>query len=146
MPEALHQSKSILWFFEWKHVKKRFTLIKQSFALRKFQKMTFCYFQENRSQSNDFYNWIQTFALNVKCMSTKTNVKIFNLISSLVRVLYRMEKRSVRTFDKYRIPSKFWNLMKCLYGLVATQNVVTLQNVVITTFCLATALTSIGKM
>ena len=28
---------------------------------------------------------------------------------------------------------------------VATQNVVTLQNVVITTFCLATALTSIGR-
>ena len=30
--------------------------------------------------------------------------------------------------------------------IVTTQNVVTLQNVVVTTFCLATALTSIGKM
>ena len=30
---------------------------------------------------------------------------------------------------------------KCVKGSVATQNVVTLQNVVITTFCLATALT-----
>ena len=39
-------------------------------------------------------------------MSTKTNVKIFNLISSLVRVLYRMKKRSVRTFDKYIISLK----------------------------------------
>ena len=34
-------------------------------------------------------------------MSTKTNVKLYNLISSLVCVLYGMEKRSVRTFDKY---------------------------------------------
>ena len=38
--------------------------------------MIFCYFQENRSQSNDFYNWIQTFVLKVKFMSTQTNVKI----------------------------------------------------------------------
>ena len=36
-----------------------------------------------------------------KFMLTKTNVKIKNLIYSLVCVLYRMEKRSVRTFDKY---------------------------------------------
>ena len=63
--------------------------------------MIFCYFQENWSQSNDFYNWIQTFAIKVKFMSTKTNVKIWNLISSLVYVLCRIEKRSVRTFDKY---------------------------------------------
>ena len=63
--------------------------------------MIFCHFQENRSQSNDFYNWFQTFALKVKFMSTKTNVKIKNFISSLVCVLYRMKKRSVRTFDKY---------------------------------------------
>ena len=41
------------------------------------------------------------FALRVKFMSTKTNVKLYNLISSLVCVLYGMEKRSVRTFDKY---------------------------------------------
>ena len=34
-------------------------------------------------------------------MSTKTNVKIYSLISSLVCILLRMEKRSVRTFDKY---------------------------------------------
>ena len=34
-------------------------------------------------------------------MSTKTNVKIYNRISSLVCVLYKMEKRSVSTFDKY---------------------------------------------
>ena len=86
---------------EWKHVQKKVTVIKQNFALRKLQKMIFCYFQENRSQSNDFYNWIQTFGLKVKFMSTKINVKIYNLISSLICVLYRMEKCSVRTFDKY---------------------------------------------
>ena len=63
--------------------------------------MIFCYFQENRSQSNDFYNWIQIFALKVKFVLTKTNIKIWNRISSLVYVLYKMEKRSVRTFDKY---------------------------------------------
>ena len=34
-------------------------------------------------------------------MLTKTNVKIYNLISFLVCILLRMEKRSVRTFDKY---------------------------------------------
>ena len=34
-------------------------------------------------------------------MSTKTNVKIYDLISFLVCSLLRMEKRSVRTFDKY---------------------------------------------
>ena len=32
------------------------------------------------------------------------------------------------------------------FSCVATQNVVTLQNVVITTFCLALAFASIGKM
>ena len=36
-------------------------------------------------------------------MSTKTSVKIYNLISFLVCILFRMEKRSVRTFDKYII-------------------------------------------
>ena len=41
------------------------------------------------------------FALKVKFMSTKINVKILNVISSLVCVLYRTEKRSVRIFDKY---------------------------------------------
>ena len=39
---------------------------------------------------------------------------------------------------------RVYNLFESCF--VATQNVVTLQNVVITTFCLATALTSIGKM
>ena len=37
-----------------KYVRNRVTLIKQNFALQKFKKMIFCYFQENRSQSNDF--------------------------------------------------------------------------------------------
>ena len=92
---------NFLIFLEWKHVQKRVTLIKQNIALRKFQNMIFCYFQENRSPSNDFYNCIQTSALKVKFMSTTTDVKIKNLISSLVCVLYRIEKRSVRTFDKY---------------------------------------------
>ena len=88
-------------FWGWKHVKERVMLIKQNLAIRKFLKMIFCYFQENRSQSNEFYNWIQSFALRVKSMSTETYVKVLNLISSLVCVWYRMEKRSVRTFDKY---------------------------------------------
>ena len=48
-------------FWGRRHVKKRITLIKLNIALRKFQKMIFCIFQENRSQSNDSYNWIQTF-------------------------------------------------------------------------------------
>ena len=39
--------------------------------------------------------------LKVKLMSTKTNVKIHNLISFFVCILFRMVKRSVRTFDKY---------------------------------------------
>ena len=34
-------------------------------------------------------------------MSTKTNIKIYSLISFLVCILFRMEKCSVRTFDKY---------------------------------------------
>ena len=32
-------------FWGWKHVKKKATLIKQNFALRKFKKTIFCYFQ-----------------------------------------------------------------------------------------------------
>ena len=75
--------------------------MKQNFTLQKFQKMICCYFQENRSQSNDFYNWIQIFALIVKDLSTEINLQIYNLISSLVCVLYRLDMRSVRTFDKY---------------------------------------------
>ena len=49
---------------------------KTKHCITKFQKMIFCYFQEDRSQSNDFYNWLQTFELKVKFMSIKTNVKI----------------------------------------------------------------------
>ena len=41
------------------------------------------------------------FWLKVKFMSTKTNVQIYKFISFLVCILFRMEKRSVRTFDKY---------------------------------------------
>ena len=41
-------------FLGCNHVQNRVTLIKQNFAFRKFQKMILCYFQENRSQSNDF--------------------------------------------------------------------------------------------
>ena len=52
---------------------------------------------------------MQTFALKVKFMLTKINVKIKNLIYSLVCVLYRMEKRSFRTFDKYMLPK--WKYM-----------------------------------
>ena len=69
-PKPYIKSSQFCDFLEWKHVKKRVTLIKQNFALRKFPKEIFCYFQENRSQSTDFYNWIQTFALKVKFMST----------------------------------------------------------------------------
>ena len=41
------------------------------------------------------------FCAESKVYVNKTNVKIYNLISFLVCILLRMEKRSVRTFDKY---------------------------------------------
>ena len=75
-PNRYIKSSQFCDFLEWEHVKKGVTLIKQNFALRKFQKMIFCYFQEHRSQSNDFYNWTQTFAIKVQFMSNKTNIQI----------------------------------------------------------------------
>ena len=46
-------------------------------------------------------------------MSTKTNVKIYSLISSLVCILSRREKRSVRTFDKYIY--RFYVIMHAIF-------------------------------
>ena len=100
-PNRYIKSSQFCDFLGCKHVQNRVTLIKPNFALRKFQKIIIWYFQDNRSQSNDFKTESRLFALKVKFMSTKTNVKIYNLISFLVCILFRMEKRSVRTFDKY---------------------------------------------
>ena len=60
-------SKSSLFcdFSNWKHVRTTATCKNKIFSSRKFLKTMFCYFWKIRSQSNDFYHPIRTFAINV---------------------------------------------------------------------------------
>ena len=97
--KALHQIKSILWFFGLKACKDdSYQQKKNTFSLRKYIKTIFCYFWKIWSQLNDFYHPFHTFAIKRGYLDLNQSS---NLETCTFLGLIFIRNGSVRTFDQY---------------------------------------------